>query len=144
MKVDILCIGTPNVIGDSLGPLVGTMLSVQDLPKDIKVIGTLRRPVTFDNYEVRLKELRPDAKVIAVDAAIGDKVGEWEISTGPLIPGLGVAANLQPIGDMSVKCYTGKDIVDMFYCKSDFVYLLADAIATELMVRLLIEKRVYI
>lgn len=41
-KCLILCIGTDRFIGDSLGPLTGTLLSKLSLP--VPVLGTLEKP----------------------------------------------------------------------------------------------------
>lgn len=51
----IVCIGTPRIIGDSLGPLVGTYIEQQD--KNIKVYGTIENPVHALNLEDIKKKL---------------------------------------------------------------------------------------
>ena len=67
----IVCIGSDLVLGDSLGPLVGTML----LKKKIcaYVYGTLSAPITAKEIlcaKTHLKMLHPDSFVIAIDAAV--------------------------------------------------------------------------
>lgn len=101
----IVCVGSDLVLGDSLGPLIGTMLK----DKGVKsyVYGTLNFPITAkevtyaDNY---LKLTHPDCFHIAVDAAVGseDDVGLIKAFNRGLKPGLGVDKRLGMIGDCSI------------------------------------------
>ena len=66
----VLCIGSDLAVGDSLGPLTGTLLCRAGFPGF--VYGTLKTPVTAK--EVRyldpfLRKTHPGSKIIAVDAA---------------------------------------------------------------------------
>ena len=101
----IVCIGSDLVLGDSLGPLIGTFLRQKS--KNHFVYGTLNEPVTAKevNYAKKyLKEIHPKAITIAVDAAIGqpEDVGLIKVSNKPIKPGLGVNKNLNEIGDISI------------------------------------------
>ena len=51
-----------------------------------------------------LKETHPNAPVIAVDAAVGDKgdIGVIRVNPTPLLPGAGANKNLGEVGDLSV------------------------------------------
>lgn len=101
----VICIGSDLVLGDSLGPLVGTMLKNAGAP--CYVYGNLSRPVTAKevgyakNY---ITKTHPDSFMIAIDAAIGSKedVGTVKIVKGSLRPGLGVDKKLGKIGDVSI------------------------------------------
>ncbi|MBO4594384.1 MAG: spore protease YyaC [Clostridia bacterium] len=101
----VICIGSDLILGDSLGPLVGTML--KNAGASCYVYGNLTRPITAKeigyakNY---VKKTHPDSFIIAVDAAIGNKedVGTVKVSAGSLRPGLGVDKKLGKIGDVSV------------------------------------------
>lgn len=102
----VLCIGSDLAVGDSLGPITGTMLKKRS---DFRgyVYGTLKTPVTakevkyIDNF---LRCTHPDSKVIAVDAAVGDDadVGLIKVANGALRPGSGANKRLGKIGDVSV------------------------------------------
>lgn len=101
-----VCVGTDAVSGDSLGPLVGTILS-ESLKGETYVFGTLGCPVTaLDVNDVTefVKKVYPSAVVVAVDAALGKKeeVGTIKIADAPIKPGLGVNKNLKEVGDVSV------------------------------------------
>ena len=64
----VLCIGSDLAIGDSLGPLTGTMLRRQEGFRGF-VYGTLRSPVTAKEIgyvESFLRKTHPRSKIIAV------------------------------------------------------------------------------
>lgn len=101
----VVCIGSDLVLGDSLGPLVGTFLK-QNFKRQF-IYGTLNEPITakeVDYARKYLKELHPETLIIAIDAAIGnqDDIGLIKISNKPIKPGLGVNKNLKEIGDVSI------------------------------------------
>ncbi len=102
----ILCIGSDLAIGDSLGPIVGTMLKNNG---DFRgyVYGTLKNPVTAKEVKYVndfLRKTHPGAPVIAVDAAVGEEsdVGLIKVSAGALRPGSGANKRLGRVGDISV------------------------------------------
>lgn len=99
----ILCIGTDRSTGDSLGPLVGSKLSIS-CPPQVKIYGTLENPVHAVNLEERLKEINSQfdrPPIIAVDACLGksENIGYISIKPGPLQPGTGVNKSLPEVGD---------------------------------------------
>lgn len=101
----IVCIGSDLVLGDSLGPLVGTMLKKMDL--GTYIYGTLNHPITakeIEHVKTHLKILHPYSVVIAIDAAVGaeNDVGLLRFMDKGLKPGLGVNKNLCAIGDASI------------------------------------------
>lgn len=101
----ILCIGTDRVIGDSLGPMVGTnLLKFDRLPF---VYGTLHTPVHALNLQETLLEIKkrhPCNTLIAVDASLGSMshIGSVAVHSGGLHPGAGVCKNLSTAGDISI------------------------------------------
>ena len=100
----VVCIGTDRSTGDSLGPLVGTMLS---RPSTVPVYGTLAEPVHAVNLNEKLAEIQkahPNSFIIAVDACLGksESVGCVSIKKGPLRPGTGVNKKLPQVGDMHI------------------------------------------
>jgi len=131
--IDIICIGTPYVIGDSVGPRVGTKLRHKIFEQDVKIIGTMTDPVMLSNYSYRLKELRSGATVIAVDSAVGPSVGNITYGVGSLAPGSGIGHSLQSVGDISVKCYTSEKLRDLLSCSEINVKRWVNAITTELL-----------
>lgn len=100
-EIVIVCIGTDRLIPDSLGPMVGTILS-QKLDK-IKVIGTLEAPLHALNMRRRIKaEMKKNAVTIAIDANKGDRIGEIQIVNRPISPGKGFLKDLPLIGHISI------------------------------------------
>ncbi len=108
----VLCIGTDRIIGDSLGPLVGSKLTEAGLLPYI--YGTLDTPVHALNLQKTLNEIKkrhPSSTVIAVDASLGSKSGIGSISVrdGGLHPGAGVSKNLCLAGDISITGITNME-----------------------------------
>lgn len=104
-KPIFICVGSDLVLGDSLGPLVGTLLKKKNL--GAYVYGTLNMPITAKEVEyakIYLKQMHPSSVVIAIDAAVGDSddVGLIRVLGKGLKPGLGVDKNLGSIGDLSI------------------------------------------
>jgi len=100
-----ICIGSDLVLGDSLGPLVGTFLKNKNLPT--YVYGTLNFPITAKEVEYArtyLKQTHPKTISIAIDAAIGESgdIGLIRVLEKGLKPGLGVDKNLGTVGDLSI------------------------------------------
>ena len=103
----IVCVGSDLAIGDSLGPIVGSMLRYKTQGLDVFLYGTLKAPVTAK--EVRylrsfLRETHRGRKVVAIDAAVGSEgdIGLIKIIDEPLRPGAGANKKLGSIGDVSV------------------------------------------
>lgn len=102
----IVCIGTDRSTGDSLGPLVGSKLKLQDL-EDFVVLGTLDEPVhaiNLDDTIQFIKNTYPDYGILSIDASLGQlsSVGNLQIIDGPLKPGAGVKKELTEIGDFHI------------------------------------------
>lgn len=105
-SIMVMCIGTDRSTGDSLGPLVGDMLSKWKLP-NVHVYGTLDNPVHARNLEETLGKAAfqaPYSFNIAIDASLGvlDHVGCISVGMGPIKPGAGLKKDLPAVGDMHV------------------------------------------
>lgn len=105
-EIIIVCIGTDRVSGDSLGPMVGTLLMEEC--RSAKVYGTLHAPVHAQNIEETIAMIgkeHPDAFVIAVDACLGKVANVEKIMfiNQPLKPGTGVHKDLPEIGNVNIQ-----------------------------------------
>lgn len=105
LKPIFVCVGSDLVVGDSLGPLIGTRLREKDC--GTYVYGTLNAPVTAKevNYAKKyIRQMHPNSIIIAIDAAVGDSedVGLMRVVDEGLRPGLGVHKRLEEIGDLSI------------------------------------------
>jgi putative sporulation protein YyaC len=135
-KPIFICIGSDLVLGDSLGPLVGTFLK----NKKVKsyVYGTLNFPITAKEVEYAstyLKQMHGNSISIAIDAAVGNEedVGLIRVINKGLKPGLGVDKNLGVVGEVSiVGIVSGKSIknFNLFnLTRLNLVYKMASIIA---------------
>lgn len=103
-KPVILCIGTPKIVGDSLGPRVGDLL-VRDYGVNAYVYGKTAFPVTGVNckaYFAHIRTHHPDSLVIAVDACVGaeSEVGKIKYSLDGLRAGSALGKLLGSFGDI--------------------------------------------
>ena len=102
----ILCIGSDLAVGDSLGPVTGTMLRRKGECMGY-IYGTLKNPVTAKEVKYVdsfLRKTHPGSKIIAVDAAVGDEndIGLIKVIDAPLKPGSGANKRLGRVGDISI------------------------------------------
>jgi putative sporulation protein YyaC len=101
-----VCIGTDRSTGDSLGPLVGTLLEERN-PQSVYIYGTLDDPIHAMNLEEKLKEISEKhfhPFIIGIDACLGrfKSVGVIEIGNGPVKPGAGVNKELPAVGHIHI------------------------------------------
>lgn len=105
-EIIFLCIGSDHYVGDSLGPLVGTMLKENQIP--YRVYGTLESPVHALNLKSTLKEINKQfvkPLIVSIDACLGDQnqVGYVIFKEGPLLPGKALEKTLPEVGDYHIK-----------------------------------------
>ena len=103
----VVCIGSDLDIGDSLGPIVGSMLKFKTQGLGVFLYGTLSAPITAKEIKyIRtfLKETHRGCPVIAIDAAVGEAgdIGLIKINDIPLLPGAGANKQLGAIGDITI------------------------------------------
>ena len=103
----VVCVGSDLAIGDSLGPITGSMLKYKTQGLGAFIYGTLSAPVTAKEIKYMqsfLKRTHAEDQVIAIDAAVGEKgdIGLLRVTDTPLLPGAGANKKLGAIGDISV------------------------------------------
>ncbi|WP_160725998.1 spore protease YyaC [Bacillus sp. USDA818B3_A] len=101
-----VCIGTDRSTGDSLGPLVGSILEEKQL-QSFYVYGTLDEPIHAVNLADKLKEIQTlhvNPYIIGIDACLGriKNVGIIQVGNGPVKPGAGVNKELPAVGDIHI------------------------------------------
>ena len=101
----IVCIGSDRCIGDSLGPLVGTLLKESFFP--LPVYGTISTPIHALNINKELKtilSIHKSTNIIGIDACLGDKgnIGEIQARNFSVHPGKGVGKLLPEVGSVSI------------------------------------------
>ena len=102
----VICVGTVRVSGDSLGPIVGDILSKR-LDGRAYVYGTTQMPVNGVNLEewlLAIDCLHKGSIVIAVDAAVGavQDVGKIRVLFGGVKAGGALNKNLPKVGHIGV------------------------------------------
>lgn len=103
----VVCVGSDLAIGDSLGPITGSMLKYKTQGLQMYLYGTLAAPVTAKEIPYMrtfLKETHAGSQILAIDAAVGEKgdIGLIRITDTPLLPGAGANKKLGAIGDVSI------------------------------------------
>lgn len=127
VDITYVCIGTDRSIGDSLGPMVGTILNYNNL----MVYGTIESPVHALNvfeYVDKLKEEKTEY-VIAIDACIGTDKGEIKFRNGSIKPGAGAGKKLPKVGDVSVIGIVESDSCFIHSCRLFTIMKMAEDIA---------------
>ena len=134
----ILCVGSDLSVGDSLGPLTGTLLQNKLRGLNIYVYGTLAKPITA--HEVKymnefLLATHPNTPIIAIDAAVGNAgdIGLIRIAKRGLKPGSGTDKKLGRVGDVSIMGIVAEKTLFNYSLFSatrlNIVYKMADIIA---------------
>ena len=134
----IFCVGTPKLVGDSLGPRIGTKLnSLENF--GVPIYGTLDSPIHALNLKVKLAEVQKihsGKKIIAIDASVGTPllVGGVYIEKKPLMTGKGVNKVLPLVGDyvisgcMGIYKYDVAETANNLNTSASFVDEMADTI----------------
>ena len=138
-EIVIVCFGTNAISGDSLGPMVGTLLT-QKYNVPAFVYGTDDSTVNGKNMTEWLsfiKAVHKDAIFVAVDASLGraDKIGEIVIRPDGVWPS-GVTGKSERFGDvgiLGIVAQNHKDALMQLMCVSPLeVSKMADKISVML------------
>ena len=110
--VVFFCIGTDRVIGDSLGPITGSLLK-ERFGKEA-VYGDLFNNVTYENIESTLNVINRKHKnpyIIAIDAALSssEDIGKIFVDNSGINFGDSLGKAYNQIGNIGIKVVVGKD-----------------------------------
>ncbi len=132
-----VCVGTDCVMGDTLGPITGQLLTKKhNIP--CYVYGTLTSPVTaknLDEYFNLIEKKHPYNPVVIIDAALGkkDDIGKIKISNTGIIPGSAYKTNKKKYGDYAITAIvsenTPKGKEEFKYVSLNLISSLAETIA---------------
>ena len=134
----IVCIGSDLAIGDSLGPITGSMLKFKTQGVRTFIYGTLASPVTAKEIRYMrtfLKETHKNSPIIAVDAAVGNEgdIGLIKLNDSPLHPGAGANKRLGALGDISIMGIVAEKSVSNYALlnttRLNLVYTMAEIIS---------------
>lgn len=104
----LLCVGTRNCIGDSLGPLVGEILLNKLKKSDIEIIGNMKQDVDYSNIKEIMKDIKKKYKqpyIITIDAALAKKeyIGSIVTVHEKLVLGSALKKDKYQIGNIGIK-----------------------------------------
>ena len=137
----VVCVGSDLAIGDSLGPIAGSMLSYKTQGLPAFIYGTLPAPVTAKDVKYLrrfLKDTHPNRLVVAIDAAVGEKgdIGLIKCSDVPLAPGSGAGKKLGTVGDISLMGVVAEKSVGNYgllnTTRLNLVYTMAEILSSAL------------
>ena len=102
-EILILCIGDSKLIGDSLGPLIGSFLerNKSDIGNNVKVLGTLEKPIGYNDLIEIAKHINYNKEYYTT------------IINTTLCAGSGVNTGKKLIGDISIRGIVGKNYDDI-------------------------------
>ena len=88
-----LCIGDSNIVGDSLGPLIGSFLEENKYKyKNIKVAGTIENPIRYKDID-KIKRER-NQQIIVIDSALGNEKKDGKLMINDSYLNAGTSINL--------------------------------------------------
>lgn len=105
-----LCIGSSNIVGDSFGPKIGSIL-VQNGIKN--VYGTINNSVNSKNLNKTIKFIKKTHKnafIIAIDAGLGkySDIGKIKVNAGGLLPRSAIDNSFEAVGSMHILGIVGE------------------------------------
>lgn len=112
--IAVVCIGSSKVIGDSLGPMVGTLLSGRGFRN---IFGSMCNPIDATNVSLYSNTLpvSKDAMIIAIDAIHSysdSEIGEISIIHAPIKPAEAFRSDLPEIGHLGIGMITTSSKID--------------------------------
>ena len=114
-KILFICIGNSNIIGDSLGPLIGSFLQeyANTILKNtkIEVQGTIENPIGYNRINKLEYNNNKYTNVIIIDSALGNEknIGKVLIDTSYLYAGNGTNDGKRLEGDIIIRGIVGKN-----------------------------------
>lgn len=98
------CIGSARIMGDNLGPMIGSILSRSRYPH---VFGTMENPLnalTLPGRSRLLEQIGRKYCLIAIDASLGShsQSGHITLCDSCLYPGAGVSRQLPAVGQLHI------------------------------------------
>ena len=107
-----LCIGTEKIIGDSVGPIIGS--NIKNLENEyIKVYGICGKNLDFSNAKNIIEKVYKKYSnpfIITIDAALSKekRVGEIHIGKGFMKIGTALEKSITFYSNINIKCVVGK------------------------------------
>lgn len=121
-----VCLGSDKILIESIGPKVGTRIKARS-NGSIIVYGIEGDPINALNVQKAqqlIKYAHPKNKIIAINAAWGDRSGKIFVKDGGIRPGSGCGKEFDEIGDESILCTITKKASRSYRILKTFIDLL--------------------
>ncbi len=111
-----LCVGTNGVVGDSIGPMIGS--KIKQFENDyLKVYGTLDDTLNFSNAKniiEKVYEFYSKPYLVTIDAALSNRTrfGDIIVGSGFIKIGKALEKSICFYSDVTIKCVVGKCYID--------------------------------
>lgn len=109
-----ICIGNSNIVGDSLGPLIGSFIKKNkafiQANDNIDIIGTMDNPIGYDTITSNIVNNDNIFRII-IDSALGSEnnIGKIIIDNSSLCAGRGVNRGKYLYGDITIRGIVGRN-----------------------------------
>lgn len=116
-KPILVCIGSPRVAGDAVGPYIGSVLS--ELDPSLEVYGNIKFPVMATNVNNFAKKLWVknffNKPIIAIDACVGPSAQGtiWCLESSGVKPGEACGKQLEFVGNTAIIVNTANKSEDL-------------------------------
>ena len=113
-SIIFVCIGTSSIIGDSFGPVVGSILKNTLKNNSAKVIGDLQNCVTYTDIHRKMNNIKKqysNSLIIVVDSALASKanIGKVFVQNRGLKYAESLKKSNDIIGNISIKAVVGEN-----------------------------------
>ena len=110
----ILCVGTDLVVGDSIGPAIGSKLKNIE-SEFLSVYGDLENTLNFSNAKTIINKIYNEFEkpyIITIDAALGNKynVGRIILNKGYIKLGKALDKSICMYSNLNINCVVGKNL----------------------------------
>lgn len=111
-NIIFLCIGTSKIIGDAIGPMVGS--NIKSLENEyVHIYGTVENNLNFNNAKKIIEDINSNyinPCIITIDAALSNNNNSGDIVLGKGFMKIGKALekSLCFYSDINIKCVVGK------------------------------------
>lgn len=113
-NIVILCIGTNTIIGDSVGPIVGSNLEHME-NDNLKIYGNMKKTLNFSNAKNIINDIYRNYEkpyIITIDAALSSRkrVGEIILNKGYIKIGKALEKSICFYSNINIKCIVGRNM----------------------------------
>ncbi len=112
-EMAFICIGSNKIIGDSIGPRIGSFLKKNT---KLQVYGDMRNNLSKEEEIKNISNKLKNKFIVAIDSALSnnDDIGEIYVTSKSLKMAEGINLDKGNIGDLSIKVVVAKNTNDRY------------------------------